>query len=240
MDYGIQLYSIRDVAERDFEAALRTAAEIGYTMVESAGFFGHDAATVKNWLKKYHLTLCSTHTGTGDLEKDLEGTLRLHEELGCHDLIIPAASVRNKEKLDKLIRNLNTWIPQAAARGIRIHYHNHDNEFLPNEDGLIPMDELLNRTEVLFEIDIYWAFMAGRDPVALMDQYGDRVRFIHLKDGLLDRTDKALGEGEAPVLAAREKAMATGRTIVVESEGLDPTGPEEIGRCMAFLKSLEQ
>ena len=238
MNYGIQLYSIRDVSEQNFEQALRVAAETGYTMVESAGFFGHDAATVKEWLNKYGLTLCSTHTGVGELESDLEGVLALHEALGCRDLIIPAASFRNRERLERLIDNLNRWIPQAAARGIRIHYHNHDKEFLQNEDGQIAMDELFARTEVLFEIDIYWAFVAGRDPVALMDQYGDRVRFIHLKDGLLDRTDKALGEGEAPVLAAREKAMATGRTIVVESEGLDPTGPAEIGRCMAFLKTL--
>lgn len=239
MNYGIQLYSIRDVAEKDFEAALRAAAEIGYTMVESAGFFGHDAATVKEWLQKYGLTLCSTHTVVKELEADLEGVLDYHETLGCRDLIIPGASFSTKEKLDTLIANINKWQPVAAARGIRMHYHNHHKEFLPNEDGQIAMDELCRRTDILFEIDTYWAFAAGKDPLALLDQYGDRVRFIHLKDGLPDHTGAALGEGAAPIFDVWKKAVATGRTIVVESEGLVPTGPEEVGRCMAYLKTLK-
>ena len=40
MKYGIQLYSMRDLAEKDFEAAVAKAAEIGYSSIEFAGFFG--------------------------------------------------------------------------------------------------------------------------------------------------------------------------------------------------------
>jgi len=240
MNYGIQLYSIRDVAEKDFEAALKTAADIGYTMVESAGFFGHDAATVKGWLQKYDLSLCSTHTGVLELGTDIDAVLDDHEALGCHDLIIPGAHFGTKEKLDRLIDNINQWQPLAAARGIRMHYHNHHKEFLPNEDGQIAMDELRRRTNILFEIDTYWAFVAGRDPLALLDDYGDRVQFIHLKDGLADHTGASLGEGVAPVRDVWTKAVATGRTIVVESEGLVPSGPVEVARCMAYLKTLEE
>ena len=62
-EYGIQLYSLRDISKDDFEGMLKAVSEMGYKMVESAGFFGHSAETVKGWLDKYGLTMCSTHTG---------------------------------------------------------------------------------------------------------------------------------------------------------------------------------
>ena len=51
-----------------------------------------------------------------------------------------------------------------------------------------------------------------------------------------DAYDRARDE-RTFVAAVLEKAIATGRTIVVESEGLDPTGAEEVQRCMDYLKS---
>ena len=47
MEYGIQMYSIRDMAEKDLDAALGAVATIGYKYVEFAGFFGHTAEEVK-------------------------------------------------------------------------------------------------------------------------------------------------------------------------------------------------
>ena len=50
---------------------------------------------------------------------------------------------------------------------------------------------------------------------------------------------KSLGSGMAPVKAVRDWALANNVLMVVESEGLDPTGPEEVKRCIDFLRSLE-
>ena len=62
---------------------------------------------------------------------------------------------------------------------------------------------------------------------------------IHLKDGIKGGKGFSLGEGEAPVAAVREKAIELGFQMVVESEGLNPTGIEEITRCFKYLMSLE-
>ena len=43
MEYGIQMFSVRDIAEKDLHAALRKVAELGYRYVEFAGFFDHPA-----------------------------------------------------------------------------------------------------------------------------------------------------------------------------------------------------
>jgi sugar phosphate isomerase/epimerase len=72
------------------------------------------------------------------------------------------------------------------------------------------------------------------------------VRVVHLKDGHLSKTlgghdaqGRSVGAGDAPVKAVREKALEQGWLMVIESEGLDPTGPEEVGRCISFLRTLD-
>lgn len=235
--YGIQLYSLRDITEKDFEGALKKVSEMGYKMVESAGFFGHSAEQVKAMLDKYGLTICSTHTGINLLDEDFDAIIDYHKALGCKSLIIPWAPFNTKAALDALIDKINVWLPKAKAAGIEMHYHNHHSEFIPNEDGLIAIEELAKRTEVGLEIDTYWAYVAGQNPLEVLEKYNDRIKFIHLKDGTKDKQGKSLGQGTAPVLAVLRKAEEMGKIIVVESEGLDPTGIEEVSRCMDFLKA---
>ena len=54
--------------------------------------------------------------------------------------------------------------------GIQLCYHNHDFEFIKDNDQ-IPYDILLNNTDkdlVKFEVDLYWITKAGQDPVAIV------------------------------------------------------------------------
>lgn len=247
MNYGIQLYSVRDITANDFEGALRQVSEMGYTMVEPAGFFGHTGDEVADMLKAYGLKCCSTHTGIDALENDFEGTVAMHRAIGCDNIIIPSARFKTKEDLDNTIALINKYQPMVEAEGMRLHYHNHSKEFWPNLDGQIAFDELAKRTKVLFQIDTFWAYNAGLDPIALMEQYRDRISVIHLKDGIAQDLanpeskpiGKSLGLGNAPILAVRNKALELGIAMVVESEGLEPTGIDEVRRCIDFLKGLE-
>lgn len=52
MEYSIQLYSVRDSMEQDFEGTLKKVSEMGYKAVEFAGFFGKPAEEVKALLDK--------------------------------------------------------------------------------------------------------------------------------------------------------------------------------------------
>ena len=108
-------------------------------------------------------------------------------------------------------------------------------------------DELAKRTNVMFELDTFWVYNAGLRAVDVMEKFRDRLQFIHLKDGIAQDFSnpeskiegKSLGSGKAPVAAVRKKAIEMGLTIVVESEDLSPSGPEEVGRCMDFLKGQD-
>ncbi len=240
MNYGIQLYSLRDITKDDFAGALRTVAELGYTSVEPAGFFGTTAEDFNRLLAENGLTISSTHTGVPALlPEKLETTIAFHRAIGNPCIIIPGADLSTPEKLEEFIALVNDVQPKLAAAGIRLAYHNHAREFQKNDWGILTHSVLEARTNLEFEIDTYWAYVAGVDPVETITRLRDRVRLIHLKDGDAEGHGCALGEGTAPVAAVRARAIELGLGMVVESEGCQPTGAEEVGRCIAYLRKLD-
>ena len=238
--YGLQLYSLRDMTDKDLEGALKAVAEMGYKYVEYAGFFGHPAETIKAWQDQYGLVCSSTHTGWGELlPENIEATIAYHKVIGNKHIIVPGADLGTLEKIKEFCAVMNVAQVRLAEEGISLGYHNHSHEFVVMPWGSTIHSELEKRGTFGFEIDTYWVFNAGLDPVAVLDRLSDRVKVIHLKDGFMGGIGKALGEGQAPVLAVREKALAMGLAMVVESEGLDPSGLEEVKRCIEFLNAQE-
>jgi sugar phosphate isomerase/epimerase len=126
-----------------------------------------------------------------------------------------------------------------AANGIKLGYHNHAGEFKETAYGAFIHKELEETTDVAFEIDTYWAYVAGLDPVATLERLKDRVDVIHIKDGSADGHGEPLGRGTAPVAAVYAKANELGMRLVVESETLTPSGLDEARICYEYLKSLE-
>ena len=240
MKYGIQMYSLRDITKEDLDGALGKVAAMGYKSVEFAGFFDHSAEEVKAMLDKYDLELAGTHSPMGDLVNKFEETLAYHKAIGNKRYIVPGHDFSTRAKLDEFIKNCNEIAPKLRAEGIELYFHNHHAEFKPmGEEGYIIHSELEKKTDILFEIDTYWNYVAGQNPIETLERLGSRVPLIHLKDGTADGTGFSLGQGTAPVKEVREYAIQHGIEIVVESEGLDPTGEEEVRRCIDFLHSLD-
>lgn len=239
-EYGIQMYSLRDITDKNMDAALKAVSEMGYKLVEFAGFFGHSAEEIKAMLKKYDLKVSGTHTGWQEVAEHFEETVAYHKAIGNTTIIIPGADLSTKAKLDAFIDMVNEFSPKLKAEGITLGYHNHDHEFKPNEDGQIIYEEIVARTNIALEIDTFWAYAAGKDPVSLMESLKHRLPVIHIKDGLANREGKPLGQGTAPVAAVYAEATKLGIPMVVESETLTPDGATEAKICIEYLKSLEK
>jgi sugar phosphate isomerase/epimerase len=238
MNYGIQLYSIRDVLRADYRNALEIVAGMGYKMVETIKT-DDAAADVAAWCKELGLTVSGTHTGAPALADDvLAQTIADHKTMGCKLLIIPGHDTSTAEKIDEFVALINKVQPILEAEGITLAFHNHYKEFWPNEDGQICYEELLSRTNIKLELDTYWAYRAGEDPIAWMDRLGDRLVAIHIKDGDAEGKGYPLGMGTAPVKAVWEKAKAMNIPMIVESETQTPDGPTEAKICIDYLKAL--
>lgn len=239
--YGLQLYSLRDqIAGTNMPDTLKRTAAIGYKAVEFAGFGGLTAVELKAALEEAGLVAIGTHTGLDALAPEqIEETIAYHQTIGCTNLAVPYADTTTKEALDAVIDRLNAAQPILKEAGITLHYHNHNQEFLPNQDGQIPEEEMFKRTSVQFEIDAFWAYVAGKDPLEIIKTFGDRVSLVHLKDGRSDHTGTYLGKGEVPIAAIREYALANGISMIVESENQEPDGITEVTACFNYLKKLD-
>lgn len=240
MKYGLQMYSVRDAAEKDLQGTLEKVAALGYHYAEFAGFFGYSAEAVRDKLLECGMEVSSTHTGMQELADDVIGeTIRYHKTLGNRLIVLPWADLDNQQKLDDFVAQTEKVQARLADEGIRLGYHNHAHEFKPNADGSCIWEQLEERTRLDLEIDTYWAFVGGRDPLEMMERLKERVRIIHIKDGLVDGSGRPLGMGEAPAAAVYRKAVELGDRLIVESETCQPSGLEEARICMDFLKAQE-
>ncbi|GHU76781.1 sugar phosphate isomerase [Clostridia bacterium] len=240
MHLGLQMYSVRDITKDDLAGALKKVAAIGYDNVEFAGFFGHCATEVKQMLIDAGLKVSGTHTGWSELVDNLDATIKFHKGIGNTRIIVPWADLSTESKIDEVVGVLNDVQPKLAAEGISLGYHNHQHEFLPNDDGIIPFDELVARTNIFLEIDTYWAFVAGKDPIALVRSLEPRVPVVHIKDGTAGGEGTPLGLGVAPVAEVWKLARELGVELVVESETLTPSGLDEAEICYKYVEGLEK
>jgi len=240
MNYGIQLYSVRDAMKTDVRGTLKKIADMGYKFVEFAGFFGHTAEEIKAMLDECGLKISGTHSSFEDLRPSkIMETVAYHKAIGNPDYIVPGADLSTLERIEDFSAVMNFAQPILAAEGIRLGYHNHSHEFAVMPWGSTIHGELERRTDVHFQIDTFWAFNAGCDPIQVMERLKSRIHVIHLKDGFKDGKGMPLGQGEAPVKAVIGHAVKNGLAMVVESETLCPCGLAEAEACIGFLKSLE-
>ena len=253
MEYGIQMYSLRDIAEKDLKEALRVVAQLGYKFVEFAGFFGNSAETVKSWLDEFGLESIGAHIGTDGLETDkIEASIAYQKTIGSRYLTLPFADYGTDEKFDYNLGILNEASQRLAKEGITLCYHNHSLEFYEAPNGKIPMTEILEKTNVGLEPDVFWITNADISALNFLEENKSRIELIHLKDGKINREIKgsfdgwfreakglSLGLGDVPVKDIVKWAKENCVPVIVESEGLEPTGPDEVGRCIDYLKSIE-
>lgn len=242
-EYGIQLYSIRDLTSQNLDAALAAVSRIGYKYVEFAGFFGHTSDEVLNMLCKYGLKVAGSHVSWVDFAPErLDTMIEYHKSIGCKSVVIPAFD-NKEESLEKLIGYINSADEKLNNLGMSVGYHNHSVEFIRTDYGKVIFDEIVNRTNAEIQLDVFWAYNAGLDPVEIIEKYSHRIKTIHLKDGIAARESESgkpegryVGSGNVAIKDIIKLASEKGILMIVESEDLNPSGEIEIAGCMEYLK----
>ena len=184
---GVQLYTVRDAMQRDFEGTLGRIAGVGYREVETAGYFGRTAAQVRDALRRAGLSAPSAHVPLESLGTGWDQVLADAHTIGHRYLVMPWLDEKDRTSLDayrRIADRLNRAGEAASRAGIRFAYHNHDFEFHPIEERL-PYDLLLESTDpghVRFQLDLYWITKGGQDPLAYFARWPGRFPSVHVKD----------------------------------------------------------
>ncbi len=182
---GLQLYTVRAALAADFDSTLARVAAIGYREVEFAGYFGHIARQVRAKLDEVGLVSPSAHVSLDATGAGWEELLQDAHTIGQQYLVVASVgSVRELDGYRRIAERFNRAGEIAKKAGIRLAYHNHDYEFSPLQ-GKLPYDVLLEETDpdyVCFEIDLYWIFKGGQDPLTYFTRWPGRIQMLHLKD----------------------------------------------------------
>ena len=213
---GLQLYTVRDLMEKDLPGTLARVAQIGYDEVEFAGYFGRTPAQIRDLLKRNDLKSPSTHLGFDSLEKDWQKQLDDAKAVGHKWATIAWIPEERRKTLDDWKRHaeaFNKAGAQAKKADLHFAYHNHDFELRPI-DGQRPLDLLLRETDpklVDFEMDLYWVVFGGGNPMDFFNRYPKRFPMVHVKDSAGSPDNKMVDVGSGTIdfrsiFAQREKA----------------------------------
>ena len=194
---GLQLYSLRDAMRDDPEATLTQIAGMGYTELETADYrdglvYGYKPVEFRTLVEGLGMKVSSTHTGgprLGDTpEEEITAwwtrAIADHKAMGCRYIVIPSFRFGDTiESLQAVCDYFNKVGAMCKAEGVVFGYHNHANEFNKIGDQVI-MDYMIENTssDVVYELDVYWAKEGGQDPAAYIEKYAGRFPLLHIKD----------------------------------------------------------
>jgi sugar phosphate isomerase/epimerase len=239
MNYSLQLYTLRDALQADLPGTIRKVAKIGFTQVEPYNFVA-TADELGKALTDNGLTAPSGHAPL--LSEDQDQIFAAARRLGISTVIdpyIPAERWQSAEDIRATAAKLNEAARKGAGYGIRVGYHNHQWELEATVEGRSALEYFagLLDPEVVLEVDTYWAAVGGQDPVQLVHRLGDKVKFIHIKDGPLTTDTKAqlpAGKGQVavPDVIAAAKFLEVG---VVEFDDYAGDIFEGIAESLAYL-----
>lgn len=226
---GIQLYTLRDLLQKDLDGTLTKLAGLGCQEVEFAGTYGHPASEVRAILDRLKLTAPSGHCDLTAVQGEkLTQTIETARTLG-HRYVTVAwipDDLRTVEGYTRVAQIFNTAGAALRKAGFRLAYHNHDFEFQPLGTGC-GFDILLDRTEpknLSMELDLFWIRRARRDALEYFHRHRGRFSMVHVKDMAADGAMVDVGAGVmnwAELLDAARKAGVK-HAFVEHDEPKDP------------------
>jgi inosose dehydratase len=249
--------SVKDLWYRaggSMEQALRDIAAVGYAGVEmfdgNVADYADRPDELRGLLAETGLSLVSVYSGANfvyaDILPDEMWRMRRAAELaatfGAAQLVVGGGARRaagtTDADYDALGQALDGVVDVAEEVGLTASYHPHLSTIVegPGEIG-----KLMSRSRIGFCPDTAHLAAGGGDPAALIRQYRDRIRHVHLKD--LRREPFAflpLGQGELNfdgILAALDEAGYDG-WLVVELDSYDGDPRDAARASRAFLDAL--
>ncbi|MCW3788829.1 sugar phosphate isomerase/epimerase family protein [Plebeiibacterium sediminum] len=204
---GIQLYTVRNEIKNDLWLTLKKIADVGFKEIElymddnTSLLFGYQPEEFFTRVNDLGLKVIGQHILSGQhgeqpysLTKGFESLVEILSKYEVpyltHVWLHPEErkSLNDYKHLAELQNKCGAYCKSA---NIQLTYHNHDFEFVKME-GEMPYDVMIKNSDpdlLKLEVDFYWMYAAGVDPLIYITQLGNRVEQWHFKDMKKDSTD---------------------------------------------------
>jgi sugar phosphate isomerase/epimerase len=230
---GLQLWSVRNEIEQDLPGTLSWLADIGIKYVETAFFPEHiSSADASRMLREKGLQVCSIHSELpeGNHKDQFQ---KLADTFECKNMVwhgwaepqelwnVTVSKHKTEDGLKELADRYNKANEYARSIGLRLFLHNHWWECQPLDSGKRPYQILIDHmdTDIYFEVDIYWAKVAGINPAEMIQNIGNRVKLLHIKDGPAKSPDDFMvsaGSGTLDILTIASSAKDFAEYMIIE------------------------
>ena len=231
---GLQLYSLREAAAKDFPGVLAKVADMGYAGVEFAGLHNMKAADVAKIVADLGMKCVSAHMACPDKD-NVNQLVDDAKALGIGYIVTGGwiDHFKDYSSILSFAAKVEAGAELVAPYGLEVGIHNHWVEFDHLVDGKLPHAIFMSLTRKAFsQLDIYWAKFGGTNPAAYLATLAGRVPLLHVKDGTLEKSDKgtpctphtAVGAGKIDTpaaVAAAEKAGTKWLLVELDSCATD-------------------
>ena len=256
---GLQLYSVRNViADNDPAEVLKSIEKIGYLEAELVW-----ASLDRVWpgfqgtkLKPVSIHMDSTLFQAGNRAK-LTAAIHTVQQCRFEYMVYPAVPRPERtsglDYFKALADTLNGAGAECQKSGVQLCFHNHAYEFHPVGSSS-PWEVLTTQTDphlVNFELDIFWASVAGHDPAEMLKRYAGRFPLVHLKnkpagmpvqfnEDVPHEAFKEVGDGVLNIPAILRTASDTGvRHFFVEQDWTPGNPVDSLRKSYDYLSKLK-
>jgi sugar phosphate isomerase/epimerase len=243
---GLQLYSLREDAAKDFPTVLQKVAKMGYKGVEFAGLHGRKPAELAKMVKDLGMVCVSSHLPLPTKE-NVNQVVDDAKALGIEYIVTGGGpdNFKDKASIQAISEKFAAAAELVAPHGMLVGIHNHWWEFDHKVGGRLPHSIMMSLCGKAFaQLDIYWARFGGSDPAKVLKNLSGRVQLLHVKDGTLEKNDKggpctphtAVGKGKVDVPAAVKAAeKAETKWLLVELDSCATNMEEAVRDSARYL-----
>ena len=253
MKFGVQTFTIRHAQKKSIKDAYRPLIERGIKNFEVAriDFDSKNAAELKKLIDEFSIEVTSIQVKPKYVFSSPEKIIEFCKITGCKNVVISMLPFEcilgNEEKFYSFINSLDSYAELYEKSQLTLAYHHHNWEYIKLSNGKSRMEELLSATKkIKFVHDTYWTARCGISPARQIEEFGNRLLGIHLRDLTFKKKgikvlpkDAAVGDGVIDfeeLLAAAESVGCT--YYVIEENTKDPYS--EIAKSFRNLETIKK
>ncbi|HLV81939.1 MAG TPA: sugar phosphate isomerase/epimerase [Chthonomonadaceae bacterium] len=237
----------------DFAGVLKDVATAGFPAIEAGNLFAmHGEDAVRRLLAENDLRVSGAHFGYGEYGDagKLDQHIAYARSLGIRDMMCSGvADSKSVEGYRQSAQRFNEIGRRLADEGMTFSYHNHAWEFtdLGGTNGMEILGAETDPALVKFNIDVFWVYYGGKDPVQFIQHHADRAGYFHFKDGRKVTGEDGkphpqfleLGRGDVDLKAAMEAArQANARWIVAEQDSTTLPHLESVQISRRYMRDV--
>ena len=251
MDFGVQTFTIRKFQKKSIRSSYLPLIELGIKSFEVARIYFNfqNARELKSLVDEFGIEIKSIQVKPKNVYHDVDEVVEFCNITGCKNVVISMLPFKcilgSESKFYRFINTLDEITSVYEKNGITLAYHHHNWEYIKLSNGKTRMTELLSQTQkIKFVHDTYWTARCGTDPVMQINQFGDRLLGVHLRDLTFKKrgidvlsVDTYIGNGVIDFATVIKAANDVGcEYMVIEQKTETPY--DDIRRSFENLKAL--